>query len=63
MASIVEFKFDSFQQVRIAAIDVAGFVFSRMNNAEGRNEYKVSFWMDGKKNDGWFYEFELTEAA
>lgn len=45
----VRFEFVQYQSVRIKKIESEGFVFSRMNNADGMNEYKVSYWMDGKK--------------
>lgn len=62
MSLSVMFAFRPLQKVRIKEIEALGFVLSRMNNAESQNEYKVSYWMDGKKSDGWFYEFELEAA-
>ena len=58
----VVFAFASFQGVIIKAIETKGFVFSRMANAHNENEYKVMYWMDGERKEGWFYEFELEAA-
>lgn len=58
----VTFLFANLQRVRIKKIDAAGFVYSRLANAENQNEYKVKFWMDGSRKDDWFYEFELEPA-
>lgn len=62
MTETVTFAFKSFQGVVVKAIDVKGFVFSRMANAHNENEYKVAFWIDGERKEGWFYEFELEAA-
>lgn len=62
MSDSVKFQFYCFQEVTIKAVEAKGFVHSRMNNATDINEYKVSFWMDGKRNDDWFFEFELSAA-
>lgn len=56
---VVAFEFGSLQKVRIAAIGAPGFVHSRLANAEGQNEYKVRYWVDGDRRDDWFYAFEL----
>lgn len=55
----VTFLFFPFENVRIKAIDTEGFVTTRMNNETGENEYKVVYWLEGKRNSDWFFEFEL----
>lgn len=62
MSEAVTFEFRNLQKVRIVAIQAEGFVFSRLANCEGQNEYKVKFWMDGSRKEDWFYEFELVPA-
>lgn len=62
MSKTVEFAFDSLQKVKIKDIDAAGLVTSRLANAEGQNEYKITYWLDGRRQQEWFYEIELTEA-
>lgn len=54
------FKFVNYQTVNIKAIETKGFVFSRMNNEHDTNEYKVTYWIDSKRVQEWFYEFELS---
>ena len=60
MAKTVLFEFDALESCRIAAIDAPGFVTCRMCNAEGVNEYKVTYWYEGDRREVWFYEKELT---
>lgn len=62
MSDSVAFEFRNLQQVRIRDIDARGFVFSRIANAENQNEFKVRYWMDGKRSEDWFYAFELEAA-
>jgi hypothetical protein len=57
-----DFKFRNFQRVKIEGIEAVGFVFSRLANADEQNEYKVKYWMEGKRAEEWFYEFELEAA-
>lgn len=63
MSETITFKFRSLQKVRIPPIESDGFVISRLANCEGQNEYKVKFWMDGKRQEDWFYEFELEPVG
>jgi len=62
MSESVTFAFKSFQSVRVKAIEASGFVFSRMANAHNEHEYKVAYWLEGDRKEGWFYEFELEAA-
>ena len=59
MSEVVEFMYKRFQTVIISATGSQGFVCSRMNNSNGDNEYKVSYWIESIKKEEWFYEFEL----
>lgn len=59
MSDTVTFAFRSFQEVVVKAVEARGFVFSRMANAHNQNEYKVAYWLEGDRKEGWFYEFEL----
>ena len=62
MSETVTFAFRSLQRVRVRELEAEGFVYSRLANAESQNEYKVKFWMDGKRCEEWFFEFELEAA-
>jgi hypothetical protein len=62
MSDTVNFEFYNFETVKIKAIEQKGFVVARMNNSYGVNEYKVAYWMDGKKEEVWHYEFELAST-
>lgn len=62
MTEVVTFRFRSLQRVKIVEVEAQGFVSSRQNNTDGSNEYKVTYWMDAKRCDGWFFEFELEAA-
>lgn len=58
----VQFAFASYQGVIVREINAKGFVHSRMSNQHGEEEYKVRYWVDGKREDDWFYAFELDAA-
>lgn len=59
----MRFAFRSLEPVKIVEVGVRGVVVSRMNNAEGQNEYKVQYWIESKRTLDWFYEFELEAAG
>lgn len=62
MSDAVSFEFRNLQRVNVKDIGAQGFVFSRLANAEGQNEFKVRYWMDGKRAEDWFFAFELEAA-
>jgi hypothetical protein len=62
MTETVTFEFRSLQPVTVTELKARGFVYSRLANAEGQNEYKVRYWMDGKRAEEWFFAFELEDA-
>lgn len=62
MAESVTFAFKNYQTVTIKAVNAGGFVHARMANQHGEEEYRVRFWLDGKRQDEWFYAHELEAA-
>lgn len=62
MSETITFAFRNLQKVKVREIEALGFVLSRLANCEGQNEYKVKYWMEGKRSEEWFYEFELEGA-
>lgn len=57
----VHFRFKVGQSVMVAALQQPGKVFARCDRGNA-HDYRVIWWHDGKRNDEWLYEHELSSG-
>jgi hypothetical protein len=57
----VSFRFRLNQDVLIVPLKLTGRVFAQCRRGEGFHEYRVIYWAEGKREDQWLFEHELTE--
>jgi hypothetical protein len=56
------FRFVIGQTVRIIPIDTKGLILERVDRGQGRNEYFVDYWLDGKNYREWLVTGYLEAA-
>ena len=61
-ALTVTFRFAMHQNVQIVPLELTGRVFARCDRGDNVRDYRVIYWVDGKRCDEWLYEHELTDA-
>lgn len=59
----IQFRFTIFQDVTIVAMKIEGRVLARCDRGGDLHDYRIVYWAEGKRNDEWLYEFELTEKG
>lgn len=61
MTDAVVFRFRLHQDVQIIPLKLTGRIFARCERGEGMIEYRVIYWSEGKREDQWLFEHELSE--
>lgn len=59
----VTFAYKINDNVRIVPLNLVGRVVARCDNGNNDLSYRVIYWADGKRNDEWLNDFELSDEA